>query len=265
MVTDRMKSEGIYDEALLLVVADHGITIAPGVENQRLITPDTVGTIAAVPMFVKYPADTAGAEPGTIDDVRAETVDLIPTIADVIGAHLPWNVDGLSLLDPERALRRESVMVGREGPVHFGVDGTEKLDAAANKEGWFPGGDPWALTPDGWQGWRGLSMSEMTTTDVPEISVAVRQQELLDALPADPDVVPSFLSGSLRLDRSARGDEILVVSVDDEIVAVTRVFEPEGRSARFEVMIPPELLHPGKNEVRVWLADDDPDGRALRF
>ncbi|HEX5695490.1 MAG TPA: sulfatase-like hydrolase/transferase, partial [Acidimicrobiia bacterium] len=217
MVTDRMKSEGIYDEALLVVVADHGITIAPGVENQRLITPDTVGTIAAVPMFVKYPARTAGAEPGTIDDVRAETVDLIPTIADVIGARLPWNVDGLSLLDPERALRQESVMVGREGPVHFGVDGTEKLDAAADKEGWFAGGDPWALTPDGWQGWRGLSMSEVTTTDVPDISVAVRQQDLLDELPAEPDVVPSFLSGSLRLDRSASGDEILVVSVDDEI------------------------------------------------
>jgi len=265
MVIDRMRSEGIYDDALLLVVADHGITIEPGIENQRLITSDTVGTIAAVPLFVKYPADTPGVDPGTIDDVRAETVDLIPTIADVIGVDLPWDVDGLSLLDPDRAQRRESVMLGREGPVPFGVDGTEKLEAAAAKEEWFPGGDPWALTPPGWEGWRGLPLSELSVSDVPEISVAVRQQGILDSLPADPDVVPSFLSGSLRLDSSASGDEILVVSVDEEIVAVTRVFEAEGRSARFEVMIPPELLHQGENDVRIWLAEDDPDGRTLRY
>ena len=82
-VIDRLREEGVYDEALVMVVADHGITIGPGVENQRLITEDTIGTIAAVPMFVKYPTGQAGVEPGTIDDVRAETVDILPTIGDV--------------------------------------------------------------------------------------------------------------------------------------------------------------------------------------
>jgi len=61
----------------------------------------------------------------------------------------------------------------------------------------------------------------------------------------------------LTLDREATGQEIVVVAVDDVVRAVTRVFEPDGRSARYEVMIPPELLHPGENDVVLWLAEGD--------
>jgi hypothetical protein len=263
-VIERLESEGIYDESMVIIVADHGITIGPGVEHQRRITPDTVGTIAAVPMFVKYPSGFPGVQPGRIDDVRAETVDLVPTVAEVIGISLPWDVDGLSLLDPERARRTESVMIGPDGPVEFGVDGNEKLAAAALKETWFPGGDPWALTPPGWHEWLGLSLDAISTSEVPDVSVSVRQQELLESLPPEPEVLPVYLSGTLRLEQAATGREVLVVSSDGEVVAVTRVFEPEGSSARFEVFIPPETLHPGENDVVVWLAVDGPDALSLQ-
>ena len=161
---DRLR-EGCYDQALVMVVADHGITIGPGVDNQRLITGDTVGTIAAVPMFVKYPSGQGGVEPGTVDDVRGETVDIVPTIADVTRTVVPWAMDGTSLLDPARARRTESVMVGGEGPISFGVGGEEKLAAAAVKETWFPEGEPWLLTPPGWQQWLGRPVSDATAAD----------------------------------------------------------------------------------------------------
>jgi len=263
-VIDRLRAEGVYEETLLVVVADHGITIAPGVENQRTITPATIGTIAAVPLFVKYPAGLPGVVPGTIDDARAETVDILPTVADVVGVEVSWDMDGLSLLDPARALRAESAMVGRQGPVRFGVDGTEKLAAAAEKEAWFPGGDPWSLTPPGWHDWLGRPLSEIDSTDVPEITVTVNQQGALDALPPDPEVLPVFLSGRVRLEVVTTGEEVLMVSVDGVIEAITRTFEPEGRTARFEVMIPPELLHPGANDVVVWLADGAPNSASLQ-
>ena len=263
-VMDRLREEGVYDEALVMIVADHGITIGPGVENQRLITEDTIGTIAAVPMFVKYPTGQAGVEPGTIDDVRAETVDILPTIGDVTRTEVPWTMEGMSLLDPERAGRTESVMVGREGPVSFGVGGQEKLAAAALKEGWFPGGNPWLLSPPGWEEWLGRPLSDASNAeDREDVMVSVRQQDLLDDVPTDADLLPVFISGSVTLDREATGQEILVASVDGVVRAATRVFEPDGRSARYEVMIPPELLHPGDNDVVVWLADGDPSDPAF--
>ena len=186
-VIDRLREEGVYDEALVMVVADHGITIGPGVDNQRLISEDTIGTIAAVPLFVKYPVGQDGVEPGTIDDARAETVDILPTIGDVTRTDVPWGMEGLSLLDPERSERTESVMVGREGPVSIGVSGEEKLAAAGLKETWFPGGDPWLLTPPGWQEWLGRPLSDAAAADDEEgVMLTVRQQDLLDDVPSEP-------------------------------------------------------------------------------
>ena len=263
-VIDRMQEEGIYDEALLVVVADHGIAIRPGVEHQRVVTPDTVGSIAAVPMFVKYPRQFPDVAPGTIDDIRAETVDLLPTVAQVVGVTVPWDMDGISLLDPDRAARTESVMVGKQGSVRFGVGGTEKLDAAAEKEVWFPDGDPWSLTPPGWQEWLGRSLTTVDPLDVPGISIIVKQQSALDALASDPDVLPAFLSGGVTLEENATGEEILVVAVDGVARAITRTFDPRAKSASFHVLIPPELLHPGHNDVVVWLATGGPEGSLLR-
>jgi hypothetical protein len=263
-VMDRMQADGIYEESLLIVVADHGITISPGIENQRAITPETVGTIAAVPMFVKYPSGHPGIEPGLIDDVRAETVDLVPTVADVLGIDLPWDAEGLSLLDPDRNLRETSAMIGRKGPVSFGIDGTEKLIAAAAKEKWFRAGDPWSLAPPGWRGWLGLPLADISTLDTLGVSVTVDQDELLASLPAGSDRLPVFLSGEVELDRSATGEEILIVSADGVVVAATRVFDPEGSSASFEVLIPPTVLHAGSNDVVIWLADGSPDGYSLQ-
>ena len=255
-VMDRMKAEGIYDDALLVVLADHGITIRPGVEHERVITPDTVGTIAAVPLFIKYPNGFRGIEPGTIDDIRAETVDILPTIADVVGITVPWDMDGLSLLGHRRAERTESVMVGKQGTVSYGVSGTEKLAAAAEKEAWFPDGDPWSLTPPGWGDWLGRSIADLEAQDLPGTSIELDQQGLLDSLSPNPEVLPTFLSGRVTLDENATGSEIVVIAVDGTIRAVTRSFDPVAHFAKFQALVAPQWLHPGANDVVAWLAAD---------
>ncbi|HEY6629207.1 MAG TPA: sulfatase-like hydrolase/transferase [Acidimicrobiia bacterium] len=261
---DRLKQEGVYDDALVIVLADHGVTIRAGTENERTMTPDTVGTIAAVPLFVKYPSGFPGVEPGTIDDIRAETMDIMPTIAEVVGITVPWDMDGFSLLDPEsRATRTESVMIGKQGTVNFGVSGKEKLDAAAEKEEWFPDGDPWSLTPPGWSEWPGRSLADLDARDVPEISIKLEQQGLLDDLGQNPEVLPTFLSGRVTLDEAATGSEIVVIAVDGVVRAVTRTFDPTSQSAKFQVMIAPEWLHQGSNDVIAWLAVSDSKTSAL--
>ena len=47
-----LEDAAIYEDSLVVVVADHGISIKPGVSHQRKITDDTVGEIAAIPLFV---------------------------------------------------------------------------------------------------------------------------------------------------------------------------------------------------------------------
>ena len=95
----KLDHEGIYDDALIVFTADHGISF--GVDtDRRTPSEDTLGAIMPVPMVVKAPADVARTTP--VDDRVAETVDLFPTIADLLEADVPWTVDGHSLIGPSR-------------------------------------------------------------------------------------------------------------------------------------------------------------------
>lgn len=256
-ILDRMEAEGVYDHAMIVVLADHGITIRPGVDHQRVITPETAGSIAMVPLFVKYPAGRGLMPPaGSVDDLRAETLDLLPTIAEVLGTRVPWEVDGLSLLDREaRLLRVETVAYGSYGPVPIGPDPAPLLAEIAYKEQWFPDGDPYSLVPPGWEG---LVGTRATVVDEDGVIVTVQQSAQLAAHTAGADPVPAYLSGTVSTGFEASGAEILVVLVEEEVVAVTRSHSPSGRLAAWEVMVPPEVIDRAASSVEVVLVRGSP-------
>lgn len=263
MVIDRLEEAGVYDEALVMVVADHGITIRPNVEHQRVVTPETVGTIAHVPLFVKYPVSLPEAPAaGTIDDVRAETVDLLPTIAEVIGSRVPWTMDGISLLSTdERSRRPVSVMLGSKGAVELPLDGEEVFEVARDKESWFPDGDPFALAPRGWGGL--LGDAALGGRDDETVAVTIDQADRLAGFVPGSEPIPAYLSGRVEIQGGATGEEIVVIVADGQVAAVTRTFEAEGATARWEAMIDPALLDSGVGQVEAWLASGPPDSPAL--
>ena len=83
-----LEREGLYDQALVIVVADHGASFRPGAPR-RSVTRENLADIAGVPLIVKYPRQRhRGADLG----VTARTIDVLPTIADVLGVPLPWQV-----------------------------------------------------------------------------------------------------------------------------------------------------------------------------
>lgn len=114
---DRLEAIGTYDEVMVVVVADHGASFATGT-HRREPADETVDGLMAVPLVVKYP-DRPG---GRVDDRPAQTVDVLPTIADVLGVEVPWDVDGHSLVGPapepgERTIRGSGLAATLDGPV----------------------------------------------------------------------------------------------------------------------------------------------------
>ena len=107
VLLDKLEAEGMFDDALIVVVSDHGASFMER-EPRRFVTAGNFAALANVPLFIKYP----GQRVGVIDDRNAGTVDVLPTIVDVLGGEL--QSDGSSLLAPERenAKRMES----RDGP-----------------------------------------------------------------------------------------------------------------------------------------------------
>jgi Sulfatase len=104
----RLRQTGLWDRALVVLVADHGIsfrvkpTPAPPFVVGRLgyrreLTTDNAEDIVTIPLLVKYPDQREGR----IDPKWARTIDVLPTIADVLGIRLPFRVDGRSLRAPQ--------------------------------------------------------------------------------------------------------------------------------------------------------------------
>ncbi|MBP1634426.1 MAG: sulfatase [Acidobacteria bacterium] len=103
----RLKEAGIYDDAMIVITADHGASYLPG-QPLRNFRDETAAEIMRVPLIMKFPARVPLS--AHVSDANAETVDILPTVADALGIAVPWQVDGSSLIDPARPERPSKFM-----------------------------------------------------------------------------------------------------------------------------------------------------------
>jgi hypothetical protein len=90
----RMKQVGIWNRSLVVITADHGAGFIPG-ESRRDADRANLAEIGTIPMIIKAP----GQRRGRVSDEHVDSNDLLPTIADLLGIDLPWEVEGRSAAD----------------------------------------------------------------------------------------------------------------------------------------------------------------------
>jgi hypothetical protein len=90
----RLKDVGIYEDSLIIITADHGASFQIG-QARRAVRNNNFRDIMLIPLFIKIPHQTRGE----INDLNVWTIDVLPTIADVLDTEFPW-MEGLSVLDP---------------------------------------------------------------------------------------------------------------------------------------------------------------------
>jgi hypothetical protein len=228
---------------VLIVVADHGIALRPNIEHWRRIAPDTVGEVAAVPLFVKAPV----AVEGTIDDRRALTIDIVPTIADVLQYRVPWDVEGQSQLGPPPH-RTETTTTGPVSEATYGVDGSEKLAVAARNSAWLPTGDPFDLRPPGSPDLRGQSLAQVAGGEA-GFRAVIDRPEWYEAVRPESGVIPVRITGTLL--GAPAEEEIMGVAVNGIVAGLTQTYV-EDTVVRWQLMIPPQLLQAGANTLEVF-------------
>ena len=89
-VLDRLRELGTYDESLIVVTADHGVAFTQD-SAMRGVSDDNYEEILWTPLLVKAP----GQERAEVDDVPVQTIDILPTLAAMLGVDLPDEVDGV--------------------------------------------------------------------------------------------------------------------------------------------------------------------------
>jgi hypothetical protein len=255
---DDLDRAGVYDDALIVVTADHGVAFTPG-EPRRRISDRNVGEVAYVPLFVKLP----GQDAGRVDDRPMQTIDVLPTIADVLGVDLPEAPDGVSGLARARA-DVERVMYDAGLGRHPLPSGLEALrDAVAQKLERFAasGGNPYG--PGRYGGVVGAA-APAGAARADDVEVVVDGADAYRDVDLDRTLVPAFPTGSVHVAGSAPGEPLdLAVALNGTIAGVTRSFAQVDGGTRWSAVLDPALLRDGANRLDVYVVTGAPSDPVL--
>lgn len=250
----RLRQVGIYDDALIVVTADHGASLRPGMSFRRP-NESTFEEIAAVPLFLKRPGQRRGA----VSDANVEVVDILPTLAAELGATLPWTADGANALDAARAPRPTKVMFFDRARKRMEVPGDLRrasIEGAARKFGWLGTGNPLDVpTPEGRYGELiGRAVDPLRTVRPAAIEVVVDALPLLQEVDPDADFIPAHITGAVIGKRDDPPAPVLAIAVNGTVAAVTRPypFPVMGRRAAWEAIVHPRWFVPGANTLEVF-------------
>jgi len=259
-LVSRLKQQGLWDRALVVVTADHGVSFRPG-HWFKEIDAATLPDIMCVPLFVKLPGQHGGA----VSDRNVQSIDVLPTIADVLDVSLPWQTDGHSALGDSPP--PSGKVIEYLGATRSRAIDTEELaglrqQAVHRKLTLFDWSDP-DLPPTiaVHRELIGQPLSALTLLDEPGLTATVDGAErFLDFDPAAPQLGPR-LDGVVR---DASGTPVaarLAVSVNGVVRATTRTFEFEGAPAgKWQVLVAPRHFMKGANHVKVFVIKDTRDG-----
>jgi hypothetical protein len=258
----RLKDADLYDRALIVVTADHGASFEPG-KPYRIASPRNSYDVLPVPLLIKAPHQ----ERGTISDRNVELIDVLPTIADILGARLDWRIDGRSMRDPSVAERRQKVVYPLGGRRALALEHPlTGIDASLQRKRALFGSDE---TIDGlFKVGRsrflvGRGLGELAVAADGRLRVELDGPERWDAVDPESGFVPALVTGRLFAEEAVEADLELAVAVNGIVRAVTKAFRDAGDRPVFAAMVPETAFRPGRNDVEVLRISGVGDGVRL--
>jgi hypothetical protein len=250
----RLRDEGLYEQSLIVITADHGASFRAG-ESRRNLSVANRGDILPVPLFIKYPNQRTGG----IDDRGAQTVDILPTIIDVLDvAKSIWKLDGKSLADPAQNTEIKHAFADSGPRFEFPSGLDALLDSVKYKLRIFGGSGEEAVYRAGdHQGWFGRQVEIAEATGDSGLHYELDRGVYYNRVDLQAPMLATSISGHLRpASKTAPAPRELAVAVNGTVRAVTRTYSADGQES-FLAMVPPAALRQGRNEVSVFLLHDD--------
>lgn len=250
-VLDRLHQTGMYDEAMLMVTADHGISFNPATELRKIDPAQrNAAEIAWVPLFIKAPGQHRGRQ----DHRNWLHVDLVPTVADHAGVEVGWPVDGRSALRSPRPETAKPYYGRIDRPFQLQIERANAVVRAG----------PRAL-PYRWPTDPARPAAELLgrrVTDLPVVdggpTAAVSDLDDLRAVDPAGGTVPAIVDGTLPA--SVPADARVAVALNGTVRAVVPTQPTAGGARRqFAAVIPDERhFRAGANRIDLLLVTAGP-------
>jgi hypothetical protein len=245
-----MKDDGLWDDSLIVVAADHGVAF-PHARERRRLNRENAAEIAPIPLFIKAP----GQKQGKVDDAWVETIDILPTIFDMLNLDPRVKMDGKSAFsddvqnrDELRILIRNSFEVLRIPADTFTRERRAIIDR--NQSLFGSGADG----PDRLYeiGPHPELIGQPASAAGEELDVSLSMSREYTHVGSDPLYVPVHVVG--RVNGPDRQPRDIAVAVNGTIRAVGNTFKlavgDDGELV--SVMVPESAFRKGRNQVQVF-------------
>ncbi|MFP6597194.1 MAG: sulfatase-like hydrolase/transferase, partial [Candidatus Hydrogenedentota bacterium] len=250
-LTQTLKTNTLYDESLIVLVADHGIAFKEGVDG-RILSTENIASVGFVPLFIKYPHQKSG----TIDSSNAQTIDIAPTILDVLKAGNTAPTDGRSLLD-KNFIPVIKKLTNRHGTV-FEYKESEYLELRSSEHNdyiqHFPLDNPNATL---YQRGPGLNYLELSIDALKDIAITavIECPGLQDLSSIDPQTnyIPLLLTGTVSCPTENSPENLIVaLTINGAVKAVTQPFDAQN-SMLFTMLVSENDLLRSNNDFKIFL------------
>ena len=265
---DGLKGQGLYDQAYIIITADHGVSFRPN-DFRRSLSHTNYQDILRIPFFVKKPYQATGY----ISDRNVETIDIVPTIADALGVSVPWRVDGQSVfdagLDRPQKTYFGATMASNHARLSFPASfaGHGEWAAVDRKLELFGSGrtKPAGVYPIGsYADLIGLPVSQFPIEETPDLAVRLDTPEAYTHVDLQAAVLPVYISGQLRSRKVYTSPSIAIV-VNGTIQAITQPWTVpvQGKHGRWSALVDEASLRSGENLVFPLLVSETSRGITL--
>lgn len=249
----------LYDKSLIVITADHGSSFRPG-DMRRGITPTNYVDIIHVPLFIKKPFQ----KEGRLLDWNVESIDILPTVAEILNVQIPWKVDGfgVSTSEPKSRLRKTVWNMHRKTRMEFDPSVKELNDAAALRIQRLGEGFPFMLPIDeDTQRWINTSTQGLQNEQSGK-KVTITDANAFSNYDPSSSNIPLFVYGEVFFDRKSEHLK-LGIGINSKICAVTETFPVITSREAFGSLIPKSCLSTGTNQVQVLIIPKKGDNLLL--
>lgn len=273
---ERLQQKQRFDSSLIIFTADHGISFGPG-DYIRSITESNHADTMIVPLFIKLP----GQRVGSISDRNVETIDILPTITEVLGTRPNWKVDGISIFDPsisKRTTKKITKFIDHENgdlKTFTPVMGESRiLETESNlhllgtsMDRIYDVGPASNLLEH--------TVQELSPKSSMDYVVRIQFSENYRAVNPDSDFIPALIAG--RIYSNSVKSLALAIAVNGIVRATTQTFSPSRQAKSFglapdlsfnkgtqlqyfAVIVPERSFHHDQNDVQVLVLPESDRG-----
>ena len=246
---DRLQELGLYDRSVIVLTADHGVSFTAGASRRDTPPLENLErNILPVPLIIKAPHQSKGV----VSRRNAETIDILPTLGELLGRRITWPLDGASLLGEPKPLHKRAVHSYRDF-AEFRTDATrieeavlESAREAAHGTSDEFGGQSLARAQ---ARLLGESVSDLTVRRGVNRVARVRDLANFNSVNLQSDFLPAHANGFIEA--TDHSPTRLAIALNGVIVALTDTYL-EDDAWKFSAMLPEAAFRQGVNALQVF-------------